>query len=96
MLSVIEAKYIKDFRIYLKFNDGKTGEVDLEDFIMKETRPVFFALKKQENFRSFDLNFDTVTWENNKIDLAPEFLYFKAFKDKPELQAKFKKWGYIN
>ena len=28
--------------------------------------------------------------------LAPEYLYFKAFKNKLNLQDQFKKWGYIS
>ncbi len=26
-----EARYIKDFKVFLKFNDGKSNEVDLKD-----------------------------------------------------------------
>jgi len=33
-------------------------------------------------------------WANG-ADIAPEYLYFLAFKDEPDLQEKFKKWGYV-
>jgi hypothetical protein len=31
-----EAKYLGDFRIFLVFNDGKSGEVDLRETIKPE------------------------------------------------------------
>ena len=30
-----DAKYVDEFRIYLSFNDGVSGEVDLKDVIYK-------------------------------------------------------------
>jgi hypothetical protein len=36
----------------------------------------------------------TISWENG-LDLAPEFLYFLAFRNEPELQELFRKWGYL-
>ena len=29
----------------------------------------------------------------NGADLAPEYLYFRAFRDEPELQEQFMQWG---
>ncbi|MEI8186740.1 MAG: hypothetical protein WCG19_08585 [Chlorobiaceae bacterium] len=28
-------------------------------------------------------------------DLAPEYIYFQAFKGDPQLKPQFKQWGYI-
>jgi len=38
--------------------------------------------------------FDTLIWPN-ELDIAPEYLYFQAFKDDSRLNGQFKKWGYI-
>lgn len=32
---ILEASYVKDFRVFLKFNTGQSGEVDLKDIIYK-------------------------------------------------------------
>lgn len=72
-LHVREAKYICDYVIWLRFNDGAEGEIDLKDELWGE---VFEPLKDLEAFRSFkvDPDLETIVWENG-ADLAPEFLY---------------------
>jgi Protein of unknown function (DUF2442) len=66
-------KYVKDYLIWLRFNDGTEGEVDLQDELYGE---VFEPLKNQEFFKSFVVNpeWHTISWPNG-ADLAPEFLY---------------------
>ena len=71
-LHVEEAKYLHDYVIWVKFNDGIEGEVDLESELTGE---VFGPLKNKELFRSFKVDpiLQTIVWENG-ADLAPEFL----------------------
>ena len=73
ILHVKEAKYLHDYVIWLRFNDGAEGMVDLKDELYGE---VFEPLKDMERFRSFkvDPDLETIVWENG-ADLAPEFLY---------------------
>jgi hypothetical protein len=72
-LHVKEAKYLHDYVIWLRFNDGAEGEIDLERELDGE---VFGPLKDQQLFQRFhvDSELETVVWENG-ADLAPEFLY---------------------
>ena len=72
-LHVIEAKYLRDYTIWLRFNNGTEGEVDLEGELEGE---VFGALRDLERFKKFhvDPEIETIVWENG-ADLAPEFLY---------------------
>ena len=71
-LHVTEAKYLRDYVIWLQFNDGAEGEVDLEAELEGE---VFGPLKDLERFKRFqvDPEIETIVWENG-ADLAPEFL----------------------
>ena len=70
---VIEARYVGKYMIWLKFNDGVEGEVDLKDELWG---PVFEPLKDQEEFKKFRVHPDlhTIVWEN-EADFAPEFLH---------------------
>ncbi len=73
ILHVREAKYRHDYVIWLRFNDGAEGEIDLSDELKGE---VFGPLKDIEAFKSFkvDPDLQTIVWKNG-ADLAPEFLY---------------------
>jgi hypothetical protein len=70
---LIEAQYISDYSIRLKFRDGTTGEIDLTPVLWG---PVFEPLRDPEQFKQFriDEDFHTLVWPNG-ADLAPEFLY---------------------
>jgi hypothetical protein len=72
-LHVREARYIRDYVIWLRFNDGAEGEIDLKDELWGD---VFDPLKDLAAFKSFkvDPDLETIVWENG-ADLAPEFLY---------------------
>jgi hypothetical protein len=57
--------------------------------------PVFEPLRDEARFSAFrvDEELATIVWANG-ADLVPEFLYFQAFQENPELQERFKQWGY--
>lgn len=67
---VVEARYLRDYTVWLQFNDGTCGEVDLSDEL---DGPVFGPLRDLELFKRFNVAYHTLTWENG-TDLAPEFL----------------------
>ena len=75
MVDVVEARYVRDYTVWLKFEDGVEGEVDLSGELHG---PVFEPLRDQEYFRRFTLSQDlgTISWPNG-ADFAPEFLYAK-------------------
>ncbi|MEI8027531.1 MAG: DUF2442 domain-containing protein [Pseudomonadota bacterium] len=93
MLSVTDAKYLKDFEVEVTFSDGRIGRVDLSELVHKDSRSVFAPLRDKEFFKNFTVDY-TIHW-GEEIDLAPEFLYFKAFEKLEELHDRFKKWGYV-
>jgi hypothetical protein len=72
---VTDAKYIREFTLYLRFSDGSDGEVDLEHELDGE---IFEPLKNIIYFKDFSVNQElhTVVWPNG-ADFAPEFLYEK-------------------
>jgi len=73
--NVVEAKYLRDFTIWVKFEDGSQGEIDLASELWGA---VFEPLKDPETFRNFEVaEYGTVAWPNG-ADLAPEFLYERA------------------
>jgi hypothetical protein len=94
LVHVVDAKYVDGYRIEVSFNDGRKGIADLSDALRG---PAFESLKDEFEFQRFvvDKELDTLVWENG-ADLAPEYLYFQAFRHDKDLQERFKKWGYLN
>ncbi len=76
LLKVKEAKYIKDYKIEILFNNGVKSIVDLKDSI---NGVVFKPLQNIEYFKQFTKNRWTIEWECN-ADFAPEYLYDLAIK----------------
>ncbi len=75
ILHVKEARFLRDYVIWVRFNDGAIGEVDLHDELTGE---MFEPLRDLDRFKSFhvDPDIETIVWDNG-ADLAPEFLYDK-------------------
>ena len=73
ILHVTEARYERDYIVYLKFNDGAEGFVDLAEELYGE---MFEPLKDMGLFRSvrLDPELRTIAWANG-ADFAPEFLH---------------------
>ena len=90
-MHVKNATYLNDYKIEILFNDGQKGIADLSNIL----NGVFEPLKNKSLFSKFEVDkeLDTITWANG-TDIAPEYLYFLAFKNKHNLQEKFKKWGF--
>ncbi len=67
---------MEGYRLWLRFNDGTSGTVDMSDELWG---PMFEPLKDKTLFAqaALDPELETVTWPNG-ADLAPEFLYEQA------------------
>ncbi len=70
---VVEARYFGDYKVWLEFNDGRKGVVDLADELHGEERS---PLRNRELFSEFYLDYGlaSIAWQEG-VDFAPEFLY---------------------
>lgn len=73
---LVEAHYVRDYIIFVRFKDDVEAEIDLRDELYGF---VFEPLKDVEKFKAFrvDPECHVVVWENG-ADLAPEFVYERA------------------
>ena len=84
---VVEVRPLDDYRLWLRFQDGVSGTVDLSGELWG---PMFEPLKDKGLFAQAAIHPDleTITWPNG-ADLAPEFLYRAAQQrvagDAPEM-----------
>jgi len=73
---VIEVRVLEGYKLWLRFQDGLSGTVDLSTELWG---PMFEPLKDVALFAQAAIHpeLETVTWPNG-ADLAPEFLYQAA------------------
>lgn len=76
IVNVQEARYLDGYRVWLKFNTGESGEVDLRDMIFKYKAAA--PLHEIEEFKQFKLDtWPTLAWDCG-FDVSPETLYERA------------------
>ncbi len=81
---VTEARWVRGRRVWLRFDDGLEGEVDLASHLDGE---VFEPLRAPAYFRKLKIGEGrTLCWPNG-ADLAPEFLHALVAKAAPKQKA---------
>ena len=73
---VVEARYLGDYRVWIRFDNGTEGLIDLEDDLWGEEQHV--ALRDRVLFSELyvDTGRKTIAWYNGS-DFNPEYLYNK-------------------
>jgi Protein of unknown function (DUF2442) len=61
------ARYVRDYVVYLEFDDGLEGDVDLSSYLGKA--PIFAPLADLSYFKQFSLEGETLAWPNG-ADIA--------------------------
>jgi hypothetical protein len=74
MFDVVEVKALKKHHLFLRFENGISGIVDIADIIPFEG--IFAPLKDSRYFSKVKINSDigTICWENG-ADISPCYLY---------------------
>ena len=69
---VVEARYVHEYTIWIRFNDGSDREVDLKDELWGQ---MFEPLKDLLVFRNFKVRpeLHTIVWDNG-AGFSPEYL----------------------
>ena len=67
------ASYLGDFKIHLEFENNEQKILDCSSWL-NEDMGDFEDIKKEENFRQFDIKRGLLVWPNG-YDLAPEYSY---------------------
>lgn len=81
MLKIVEAKSIEDYQLWLKYNDGQEGIVDLSDLAGKG---VFALWDDIETFTKFQVESGREVIWSDQVALCADSLYLKLTGEKPE------------
>jgi hypothetical protein len=77
---ILEARPLDGYKIWLKFDDGINGEVDLSHLAGKG---VFAFWNNYENFKKLSIEGRFLLWDDD-IDLDADSLYLKLTSKSPE------------
>ena len=69
---IMDAKSLGGFRVWIRFQGGLQGDVDLSGYTT--FGPVFEPLAEESFFKKFTIQGGTLAWPNG-ADIAPERLY---------------------
>ena len=74
MLEVTSVLLQDDYTVFVEFNDGQNGIINLKNELENDHRPIIQELLDLEMFKTVKIKFDTLCWDNG-VDFAPEYLY---------------------
>lgn len=77
MIKIKKATYLKEYKIKILFNNGKTKVVDFENLIFESKSDFYLEpLRDVEFFKKFELDESkyTICWTNG-ADFCPDVLY---------------------
>lgn len=72
MLKIVKAESCGDYLLRILFNNNETRIFDGRQLLKGE---VFAPLSDKSIFQDFSIDFETLTWLNGELDVAPEFVY---------------------
>jgi len=66
-ISIENARYIEDYKIYLKFNDGKENIVNFKNFLEKSNHPDIHKYIDIDLFKNFTLEYGEIEWNDYEL-----------------------------
>ena len=78
---LLEVRALADFRLWVRYDDGAQGEVDLSDLAC---RGVFSAWRQPGSFESVKLGSHGELIWGDEIDLCPDSVYMRLTGKPPE------------
>ena len=75
LVAITKVEVIGDHELRLTFKDGIVGDVAFDD---SEWQGVFEPLCDPHRFAQVSIEFGTIVWPNDGLDMAPEPLYEEA------------------
>ena len=74
-LNIDEAKYVGDYKIHLKFNDGKENTVDFKPFLFTSSHPDIKKYQDKSLFQNFNLEYGEIEWNDYELAFPIYDLY---------------------
>ena len=73
VLKITSVENLGSYQLKVRFNDNAVRRFDGRQLLGEG--PVFEPLADESVFDSYRLDWETLTWLNGEIDIAPEYVY---------------------
>lgn len=73
ILKIASVKNLGNYQLLVSFNSGDTNLFDGRKLL--SAGEVFAPLAEESVFNDYILDYETLTWQNGEIDIAPEYVY---------------------
>ena len=80
-LKINSAKYLSDYAIWIKFNDGKENRIDFKPFLSKSLHPSIKKYLDQNKFADFSLTDGNLNWNDYDLIFPISDLYHGKIGD---------------
>jgi hypothetical protein len=85
LVDVTRVELIGPHKLRLTFEDGVVGDIDFAD---REWRGVFEPLRDPQRFAKVTIEYGTLAWPADGLDMAPEPLYQQACENQVRRPAR--------
>ena len=74
MIGITKVSLQGDYTIYVEFNNGQNGIINLKNELENDHREIIRELLDLEKFNTVKIWHRTLSWDNG-VDFAPEYLF---------------------
>ena len=67
VISILSAKYIRDYRIEFSFSDGVQNTIDFSDFLLKAKNPMTKKFIDKQLFQNFTIEYGDIIWNDYEM-----------------------------
>lgn len=73
ILKISSVRNLGNYQLVVTFNNGEINLFDGRQLLNEGE--VFTPLADESVFNAYTLDYETLTWQNGEIDIAPEYVY---------------------
>ncbi len=78
-MKIVKVKYLSDYKLEVKFDNGEKRIADFEDFLFKDHSQMTTQFRDKKRFKNVSIAFGHLTWEDGQMDIPAESIYNNEF-----------------
>ena len=75
-MKIAEIKYLSDYKLEIKFEDGKVNLVDFKNFLNKSQNPMISKYRNINKFKKVKIDTGFLSWNDGEMEISSQSLYY--------------------